>query len=61
MLVLIENEVLYSALLLGGVYHRDLRSAVVMNAVNQLKERVYKNNTLTRPNNKGSLFNLEDQ
>ena len=32
---LIKNEELYSALLLGGVYTRNLRSVVVMNVVNQ--------------------------
>ena len=33
--VLIKNEQLYSALLLGGVYPRNLRSVVLMNVVNQ--------------------------
>ena len=49
MLVLIENEVLNSALLLDVVYPRNLRSVVFMNVVDQ-KKRVHENNHLTNVN-----------
>ena len=46
MLVLVENAGLNSALVLGGVYPRNLRSVVVMSVVYQ----GHKNDTLTNVN-----------
>ena len=46
MVVLIENEVLNTALLFGGVYPRNPRLVVFMKVVNQ-KKRVHENNHLT--------------